>query len=230
MRGDTIELFIWGFQRHFRLGVGSRVTGSLSILGTVVEPVVFLIGILRAGGEGHPICIEPEDGPLTPSDFSGLNSRAGELFELDPDRHFRISDRRLHELRQQRARERAFGSAIAEILERKIGDGIRFYVAHPTLVDEHHVYTAIGIPQEVLDHAPKLSATTSSDGRIPITGSLVQGAVNELLRACTRALRDPDPGSDLNVLGIDPRSVVVGASCRGASLRGRKGVLPTVRR
>ena len=77
MRGDFIDLFMWGFQRHFRIGVEIRVASSLSIVGASVEPVVFLVGLLAPGREGHPVCIEPEDGPLSPGDCA-----FGEVVEL----------------------------------------------------------------------------------------------------------------------------------------------------
>jgi len=242
MRGDFIDLFMWGFQRHFRIGVEIRVASSLSIVGASVEPVVFLVGLLAPGREGHPVCIEPEDGPLSPGDFSGHANRADELFELDPDRHFWISDARSHKLRQQRVRERAFGNAIAEVLEDKLGDGIRFFVANPTLVEQHWVYTAIGIPGDVIDNTPRLSATASPDRRVATTSSLIEGAIDELLRCCTRALRDPDPGTGLNALGIEDAdvsrsaaralagsAVVLSGSLYGASLYDSMNRLATTR-
>jgi hypothetical protein len=42
---------------------------SLEVLGVTVEPRVFLIGRLREGGSGYPLCVEPEDGPIVPADF-----------------------------------------------------------------------------------------------------------------------------------------------------------------
>ncbi len=210
---------MWGFQRTFRLGVEMGVTSSLSNLGTSVEPVVFLIGVSRTGGVGHPICIEPEDGLLALEDFSRLTIRAGQLYELDPDSKLIISATWLHERRQQRTLERAFGNAIAEILERKIGGGIRFFVANPTLVDQHHVYTAIGIPARVLVQTPRLSKRKAADGRIPVTGSLVQGAVDELLRVSARALLEPDAGAGADI-GIEPADIarVAGRALTGAAV------------
>jgi hypothetical protein len=112
----------------------------------------------------------------------------------------------LHKRYQQRTRERAFGSAIAEVLASKIGAGIKFFVALPTVVDQYHVYTAIGIPAAMLLETPKLESTVGPDGRSKVTGSLAQGAVSELLRACTRELREPDPGTGLG-LGVEPGDV-----------------------
>jgi hypothetical protein len=57
---------------------------SLEVLGVTVEPTVFLIGRLREGGSGYPLCVEPEDGPIVPADFDGLRDRATELYHQDP--------------------------------------------------------------------------------------------------------------------------------------------------
>lgn len=71
-----IELFMWGFQRPFRSAVEKALRKSLEVLGVTVEPTVFLIGLLKEGGSGHPLCVEPEDGPTVPADFDGLHDRA----------------------------------------------------------------------------------------------------------------------------------------------------------
>src|SRR5207248_2002022 len=76
VQGDTINLFMWGFQRGFRSGVENAVSQSIEELGASVSPAVFLVGVLKEGGAGHPLCIEPEDGPLVPEDFVDLDSRA----------------------------------------------------------------------------------------------------------------------------------------------------------
>ena len=76
---------MWGFQRTFRSAVEIALQGSLEVLGVAVEPTVFLIGLLKEGGSGHPLCVEPEDGPIVPADFDGLHDGATELFDQDPD-------------------------------------------------------------------------------------------------------------------------------------------------
>ena len=205
MRGDTIELFMWGFQRTFRSAVDIALQKSLKVLGVTVEPTVFLIGLLREGGSGHPLCVEPEDGPIVPADFDGLRERATELFAQDPDSKLWISTAWIRERRQQQARQRACGAAIGEVLEARFGPGLRFFVGLPVPVDQHMVFTAVGLPQRVLDDAPCLSSTMAAD-RYPVTQSLVRGVIDEILRLSTRALYEPNPGADIDI-GADPADV-----------------------
>ena len=200
---------MWGFQRTFRSTVEIALQRSLEVLGVAVEPTVFLIGLLKEGGSGHPLCVEPEDGPIVPADFDGLHDRATELFDQDPDSKLWISTAWIHERRQQETRHRAYGTAIGEVLEARLGPGLRFFVALPTPVDQYMVFTAVGLPERVLDDTPHLSSTVAAD-RYPVTQSLVRGAVDEILRISSRVLYEPYPGADLGI-GADPAEVAKAA-------------------
>jgi hypothetical protein len=205
VRGDTIELFMWGFQRTFRSAVESALQRSLEVLGVSVEPTVFLIGLLKEGGSGHPLCVEPEDGPIGPADFDGLRDRAAELFDQDPNSKVLVSAAWIRARRQQETMNRAYGTAIGEVLEARLGPGLRFFVGLPTPVEQHLVFTAVGLPEWVLDDTPHLSSTVAAD-RYPVTQSLVRGAIDEILRLSSRALYEPHAGADLGI-GADPADV-----------------------
>jgi hypothetical protein len=205
VRGDTIEQFMWRFQRTFRSAVERALQRSLEVLGVAVEPTVFLIGLLREGGSGHPLCVEPEDGPIVPTDFDGLHDRATELYHQDPDSKLLVSAAWIRERRQQGLRHRAYGTAIGEVLEARLGPGLRFFVSLPTPVDQHMVFTAVGLPEWVLDDTPHLSSEVAGY-RYPVTQSLVRGAIDEILRVSSRALYEPDAGADLDI-GADPADV-----------------------
>ena len=155
------------------------------------------------------MCVEPEDGPIVPADFDGLHDRATDLFDQDPDSKLRISTAWIHERRQQETRHRAYGTAIGEVLEARLGPGLRFFVAPPAPVDQYMVFTALGLPERVLDETPRLSSTVAAD-RYPVTQSLVRGAVDEILRISNRALYEPNPGADLDI-GADPAEVAKAA-------------------
>jgi hypothetical protein len=162
VRGDTIEQFMWGFQRSFRHLVEMRLKTSLEVLGVTVEPTVFLVGLLKEGGVGHPLCVEPEDGPIVPADFDRLDDRASELYDQDPESKMLITASWIHERRQQEVKNRATGTAIGEVLGTKLGPGLRFFVGLPTLVDQHMVFTVVGLPEWVLDDSPHLSSTVAA--------------------------------------------------------------------
>ena len=200
---------MWGFQRTFRNAVERALQKSLEVLGVTVEPTVFLIGLLKEGGTRHPLCVEPEDGPIVPADFDGLHDRATELFDQDPESKVLVSAAWIRERRQQETMHRAYGTAISEVLEARLGPGLRFFAALPTPVEQHDVFTAIGLPEWVLDDTPHLSSKVAAD-RYPVTQSLVRSAVDEILRLSGRALYEPYPGADLGI-GADPVDVAKAA-------------------
>jgi hypothetical protein len=209
--GKAITLFMWGFQGLFRRSLEVDLQQSLEALGAkTVTPTVILIGVLKDGGSGFPLCIEPEDGPMVPADFDDLSRRADEFYDRDPERQVRISTAAewIHERREQQFRDRAYGRAIGEVLEAKLQ--LRFFVGSPTLVNEHFVYTAVGLPTWVLDDTPHLTSEVAA-GRYPVTRSLVQGVIDTILRLSTRELRQPYAGADLD-LDIDAADVAKAAA------------------
>ncbi len=139
---------MWGYQDTFRRGVETDLEGAWEVIGVTAEPTVFLIGLLIPDGSGHPLCIEPEDGPIIPADFAGLDERADELYHDDPDSRVYFGDQRSHERKHQEFRHRAYANAIREVLQAKLG--LRFLVGLPTQVDQHFVITAVGLPSEFL--------------------------------------------------------------------------------
>src|SRR6266536_1559973 len=154
---------MWGFQSQLRGAVDSALRKSLELLGVTVEPTVFLIGQLRPGGSRHPLCVEPEDGPIVPADFDGLRDRATELHHQDPESRVSFGVAWIRERRQQETMHRAYGIAIGEVLEARLGPGLRFFVGLPAPVDQHMVFTAVGLPEWVLDDTPHLSSTVAAD-------------------------------------------------------------------
>jgi hypothetical protein len=189
----SIEQFMWGFQPHFRMSVESAVGLGLRALGDeTAEPVVFLVGILADDDSDHhhPICIEPEDGPLVPADFGGVGDRAATLYRDSPDSRMRFSNARLDVLKHQEFRDRAHASAIGEVLNTKLPQ--QFLISLPTRVGQYRVFTAVGLPARILETAPQL-VHDRVDDLYPVTRSLVHGLVEEILKQCARTLYLPDP-------------------------------------
>ena len=210
MAGRTITLFMWGFQSTYRRSLEFDLQSSLEAIGAPdITPTILLIGVLKDGGSGHPLCIEPERGPIVPADFAGLHDRANDLYQQDPEGEVRYSNAPdwIYERKEQESRGRAYGMAISEVLEQKLG--LRFLAALPTPVNDYDVYTMVGLPSWVLDETPQLISEVAA-GRYRVTRSLVQGVIDEILRLSTRELRQPNAGADLG-LDIAPAAVAKAA-------------------
>jgi hypothetical protein len=65
----------------------------------------------------HPICIEPETGPLTPGQLGGVLERGEEIFDSDPERLIFNTDPGVHEARQRWLQRRSRARALAEAVE-----------------------------------------------------------------------------------------------------------------
>jgi len=196
---ETSPVLMWGFQSLFRGSLEFELKSSLELIGAPdVEPTVFLIGVRKAGASGHPLCIEPEGGPIVPANFEGLGDRAIDLYEQDPEREISYSNapQWIHERKEHESRGRAYGMAIGEVLEEQLG--LRFFAGLPAPVNDYFVFTLVGIPSWVLDGTPQLKSEVAA-GRFRVTRSLVQGVVDEILRLSTRELRQPNAGTDLDI-------------------------------
>lgn len=204
---------MWGFQSHFRRQIEGTLEESLKVVGVEAEPTVFLIGVLTEGGTRHPLCIEPEDGPIVPADFDGLQDRAAELLSQDPDSKMRFSDDRLDKKKHEEFLHRAYGLAIREIFDQKLGPGHRFSIGLPTPVEEHLVFAVVGLPERVLMDAPQLTSERGKGAfdRYRVTRSLIHGVVDQVLRLTSKALYLPDAGADLDGVG-DTAEIVLAAA------------------
>ena len=57
-----IHLFMWGYQPHFVYSLERLASNVFEELGVALKPDVLLVGVLKPDAEGHPVCVEPEDG------------------------------------------------------------------------------------------------------------------------------------------------------------------------
>ena len=209
LMADTINLFMWGYQAHFRLSVRSTVEAALEELGCPTEADVFLIGFLQESRTGHPLCIEPEHGPLAPADLEHIPTRADQLLNEDPERNVIHSHPIAAERHERVIRNSAWRRAIKEALDTKLDKW--FVVAAPTRVAGYDVFTAIGLASRLLGEVPTLHARkVSDDDPIVLTTSLLDGALNKLQAEASRALYGPDPGSGFGYL-VEPGRVLTHA-------------------
>ena len=214
MARKKIEQFMWPYQHIFRRSVSWALSQSLNRIGVdAAEPEVFLIGTLVDGGTRHPLCIEPEDGPIVPADFGQLDERAVTLYRESPDSRMAFGDSRHHALMHRKFLDHAYGAAIKEVLDAKLA--LDFAVSLPTRVEEHRVFAAVGLPQWVFDGAPQLTHEGEGNYR-PITRSLVHGVVAETLRQCSLSLYLPDP-SAVNAAPVEISKVAAKALIESAA-------------
>ncbi|WP_287869269.1 hypothetical protein [Aeromonas sp.] len=73
MDGHYINLFMWGYQSHYRIQIQRLARDVLKRLGAPSEAEVILVGARSPNSDNrNPVCIEPEDGKWQLSLFDGL--------------------------------------------------------------------------------------------------------------------------------------------------------------
>ena len=73
MARQTISLFMWGYQSHFRHRIEYLARDVLKGLGASVDAMALLVGVCRPGhANQNPVCVEPEDGRWPLALFDGL--------------------------------------------------------------------------------------------------------------------------------------------------------------
>ena len=154
---STIDQFMWGFQPHFRLHVERETKQALSQIGLDTQVRVLLIGYASNGDQEHPVCIEPEDGPLEIKHLASVTQRAEDMFNerlaTQPIPH----DPRLRQQRHLTLQKHSRSLALVEAIEQS-GTflDLQFFVSRSAPIDGYEVHTCIGVRSSDLDALPSL--------------------------------------------------------------------------
>ena len=147
--------FMWGYQRHFRLGARMRIEQALAKIGLQAEVTVVLVGFARDSALAHQICIEPEDGPLSVPHLNGIRDRTDEIYRSDPEYHLLISNQRSDELHKRDLFLKSRSSAIEQAISGSgVFDWLTFFVSRSAPIDGYDVHTCVGVPTELLKPLP----------------------------------------------------------------------------
>lgn len=189
-----IDLFMWGFQRHFQIGVRVCAESMFDSLDPALSPRVLLVGTLEEDEEErHPICIDPEDGEITLADLKNLSSHVERAQERDPESEMIQSHPVAEENRKQRVHRNAIANGVANVLNQSRDDR-RFFASYPQSVNGYLVTTVVHFDQDAYDAHRSLTKDKYLH-RFTVPTSLLDAAKTVFLNECSRALRVPDPGS-----------------------------------
>jgi hypothetical protein len=206
--GRTINLFMWGYQPHFRTSVQWRARRMFEILGAEDEPKVFLVGVRRPGvDEGHPVCVEPEDGEWPVSLFEGVGDEIEEAVPRHPDQQLFYTD----EVTRRETPERIRREVIAEEIRRRLGPEDQRLERHTFCsdaypVEDYHVVCVLQVPARLLRRYPPFKVAWQLG---EYDTSLVHACIRALFKEAIYGLSMPDPGRMLTDDGIrSPEEIV----------------------
>ena len=116
---NTIDLFMWGYQRHFQVSVQHAAKDLFRKIDPDLEPTTFLLGLVRAPAEDkHPVCLEPEDCGWRPSDFASVRKNSDHFLAVDGMDNVVAGTESHMRFIQLRRRRRADASAVLKALDR----------------------------------------------------------------------------------------------------------------
>lgn len=190
---QVINFFMWGYQTHFHAGLEFRAKRVFEKLGAEVEPKVLLVGLRRAErGDGHPVCIEPEDGEWHIALFESLGADVEKAIPTHPLQRMFYGDERSMREKPTHIRQQT----IANEVQRRLGDedrrlGKRSFCSEAYPVDDYNVVCVLQLPSHLFDRYPSIEVTWQGE---PYKTSLVHACIQRLLDEGRRGLALPEPG------------------------------------
>ena len=199
MPGNLINLFMWGYQPHFRGKFQDQANRVMEDLGVPSPGVECLLVGARRHDRDNPndVCIEPEDGKWPVTLFDGLL----ESIEMEVDRHplrnIRYGDQPSTRDKPENIRRDSVRKAVqAALVEYDSGHGVQSFAGRPAPVDDYYVVPVLQVPAALFKRFRPLPKPVS-DGLLSGHASLIHAALAEVLDDAHDELLRPDPGRSL---------------------------------
>lgn len=195
MTNNTINLFMWGYQAHYRVLLGLHAKRVFEALGILLEPKALLIGIRRPEmSDPNPICVEPEDGEWPLVLFDGLNDVYDRIIHEHPLQNMIYGDEPSMQEKPERMRRDSARQAVREALvtfdSREL---VRSFCGTASPVDNFYVVPIVQVPEQVFEVFQPLREPIG-DERFAVCPSLIHAAMVYLLEDASAELERKDPG------------------------------------
>jgi hypothetical protein len=196
MKQSTINLFMWGYQSHFRFSLEYLAKRVFELIGADIEPKALLVGLRRPElSTGHTVCIEPEDGEWPLALFDRIKEEVKEAIPDHPMQRVYYGD----EVSIQEKPDNIRRLTIAEQVQRRLDvegrkHGLRTFCGTPHRVGDYDVVCALQVPEHLFRQHPSFEAIWN---REPYEASLLHSCISQILEEGRRGLMQPDPGRQL---------------------------------
>jgi len=210
-------MFMWGYQTHFQISAKISVERTLNKLLPGLNPRTFLIGIWADDATmptTYPICLEPSDCGYEQHLFVDVKEIARDLEARDPERQIIHSDPIAQENHERNTKLRSIKNAVLSILQPLDEQyNLISFASHPVNVDGYLVCVIIQMNKEKVTDVYSLNNRIIHE-RYPISISLMDAAISEILKGCANALTEPNPGSRLSILDREEDEIIRSAGNR----------------
>ncbi len=201
MPRQTITLFMWGYQPHFRHSIEYLARDVLKNLGAIVEATALLVGARRPGSRNpNPICVEPEDGQWPLSLFDGLLEAIRNFYSRHSLRDVFYGDEPSNRDKPEVMRRDSVTTSVSRALRRFDQEhGVRSFCGSAQLVGDFYVTPVIQVPEALfrkfppLDDKPLKREFGSNGYR-----SVIHAALATVLEEASKELQRPEPGRSVH--------------------------------
>lgn len=193
---QSINLFMWGYQSHFRVQVEMLMESVMAELGVAASGVkCLLVGVQVPGASViNPVCVEPEDGQWPVSLFANLPAAVEEHITKHPLQNMYYGDEPRMRDKPENIRRDSVRKAVQDaLLPYDQQHRVRSFGGFPEALDGYHVVPILQVPETIFDRYPPLREPMS-DGRFTGHPSLIHAAISKTLEEAREALRGKDPG------------------------------------
>lgn len=202
MARQTISLFMWGYQPHFRHSIEYLAREVLKGLGVSVDAMALLVGVRRPGhANRNPVCVEPEDGQWPLALFDGLVGAVDDIYSKHHLQNMFFGDEPSRRDKPEWMRRDSVTTAVRRALtaydERQ---SVHSFVGQARPVEDFYVVPVIQVPDALFRKFPPLKQRERRDEFDRRNGypSLIHAALGTVLSEATSALQNPDPGRNMH--------------------------------
>lgn len=197
---NVIDHFMWGYQQHYQVSVQIDAEALFNSLDTGLKPKVFLIGILVDDlKDRRPVCLEPENCGYSVKSFEDVHEIAEEIAKVDGEGNLI----HMQPLIQSTPRmgTKAYLEAIRRGFKKEKNDtSIESFISTPIVVEGYLVFVVLEVSKDALRKHYSLSKVKIRHHFLKTSKSLIESAIDVFLKTCSHALKEPNPGENLNVL------------------------------
>ncbi|HHQ4709750.1 TPA: hypothetical protein ACSP0D_003874 [Aeromonas veronii] len=197
MDGHYINLFMWGYQSHYRIQIQRLARDVLKRLGAPSEAEVILVGARSPNSDNrNPVCIEPEDGKWQLSLFDNLIDSIEVTYNNHKMQNLYFGDAPSMRDKPEWMRQDSVRTSV-ELALKKFDEEhhVTSFCGAARRIDDHYVTPVIQIPNSLflqyppLDHKPLKKGNNENGYR-----SLIHSAIAAVLHEATEGLNKPEPG------------------------------------
>lgn len=197
MGGRVINLFMWGYQEHYRIRIQILARDVLKVLGAPSEAEVLLVGARRPNSENrNPVCVEPEAGKWPLSLFDGLLDSVESTYLNHDMQSLFYGDEASMRDKPEWMRRDSVRISVGQAL--KVFDAehdVASFCGEVRRIDDYYITPVIQIPNATFVQFPPLPSKPVDKGQQGSgLRSLIHAAMYAVLHEATEELQSPQPG------------------------------------